>query len=284
MSDHGSSNPTGSTEDLLARVPLFAELNQRSLRRLAKLCIPRSYSEGTEIITEGSTGLGMFLITAGRVEIFKSDEDSTIPLAVMKAGDILGEMALVDDRPRSASAVALEPTRCLLITRDSFHTLRMRDPEIAWCVVPTLATRLRALQTRVIEGEFSDAVPEPVGRAGTPVPRTIGKAVRADSGAEPDLESEDQGEDDSGGPGVRLLREQYALMMAGVTGLQGSARLLGVFLRTLAAEAELSDSSGMTEVARRTPRGMVGALRKALSEAEKLPEQMISTFRRHRTP
>jgi CRP-like cAMP-binding protein len=139
-------------EEFLQRAPLFARLESRQLHRLAGLCVPRTYDPGEEIVVEGSTGLGLFVITSGRVEVTRGTGDEKIVFAELGSGDLLGEMSLVDDQPRSATVRTLEPTTCLLITRGSFQSLVDSEPEIAWCIVPVLAGRLRALQEELIAG------------------------------------------------------------------------------------------------------------------------------------
>jgi CRP-like cAMP-binding protein len=136
--------------EFLSRVPVFSRLGARSLRKLVRLCIERTYDAGSSIITEGSTGLGLFVITSGSVEVFKRDGSDRVVLARLDRGAVLGELALIDAQPRSASAVALTDTTCLLIARSGFQDLVRREPDIAWCFVPVLAARMRDLQAQVM--------------------------------------------------------------------------------------------------------------------------------------
>ena len=136
-------------EEALARVPLFSHLVPRDLKKLARLCVPRSFVAGDRIIEEGSTALGMYVLIAGEIEVFKSEGKDRVVLGRMGRGDVLGEIALIDDRPRSASAVALEATECLLLTKDSFDLLVKKEPDIAWCIVPNLAERIREIRADI---------------------------------------------------------------------------------------------------------------------------------------
>lgn len=146
-----------ANEELIGKVPLFARLDKRSLRRLSALCIPRQFPIGKLLIRQGDTGLGLFLITAGRVEVYRDEGGSRTRLAILEAGDSLGEMSLVDDATRSTSAEALEETECLLLTRDSFNALRREDPEIPWLIMSSLAEKLREANQRLIELEAKAA-------------------------------------------------------------------------------------------------------------------------------
>jgi CRP-like cAMP-binding protein len=261
---------TASAEELLKRAPLFSRLSRRNLQKLAELSVPRSYPAGETVIEEGSTGLGLFIITSGRLEIFKDEGDSRATVAVMEPGDILGEMALIDDQPRSASAVTLEPTSCLLITRSSFQTLVNKEPEIAMCIVTPLAERLRELQQRIIDsgglilGDQTDhARSEPdQADAGD-------EAIRDDTeaeGSQPLL--------------LQALRAQYALTMAGVTGMKSSVKVMESFFSSLAGTTKLSKSDDLGGVLRKLPEALIEATGAALGEVEKLPERIISRYRR----
>ena len=142
-------------EAALARVPIFSSLTSRDMHRLAAMCLLKHYTTGDSILEEGSTGLGLFVLVSGRVEVFKRQGDQRISLAVLTDGDVLGEMALLDDQPRSASAVALASTECLLLSRDRFRLLVKRRPPVAWPIVPALALRIRDLQQRLLAAENS---------------------------------------------------------------------------------------------------------------------------------
>ena len=242
----GKSSP--EVEAALSRVRIFSALRRRDLRKLASACLLRHYAAGESMIEEGTTGLGLFIITAGRVEVFMAHENGRVPLAVLGEGDVLGEMALLDDRPRSASAAALEATDCLLLSRDRFRTLLRRRPRIAWPIVPSLVGRVRDLQTQLLDrassrppsddssspdAEPALAEPEPVpaapaeaeavsaGTAGAPAPRPV-EAV------------------DGGQPAPDVLRAPYALMMTGAVGFGESLRVFEVFFRTLDETSGLS--------------------------------------------
>jgi len=251
-------------EDFLTRAPLFARLEGRQLHRLAELCVPRSYEAGEEIVVEGSTGLGLFVITGGRVEVTRGTGDDMVVFAELGSGDLLGEMSLVDDQPRSATVRTLEPTTCLLITRGSFQSLVDREPEIAWCIVPVLAGRLRALQEELIAS---------------------GGESQAGAVVEDVTWSDDHdGKKDSDGAraGLSLLRGQYALALAMAGGMRGFAEAAESFLRTLARDTDLDDGEDLADVVREAPRGLVNAAEEGLAEVERLPERMLARYRRAR--
>lgn len=257
------------TEDFLARAPLFARLERRSLRKLAGLCMPRHFDTGAVMISEGDIGLGLFVVVSGRVEITKGTGDDVLRLAVMERGDLLGEMALIDDQPRSASAVAMEPTECLLITRNSFQTLAEKDPEIAWCLLPTLAERIRDLQQRMIDTGAVASHPEaPVDREPAPPPPR--------SKAEPFAEDEDRD------PLLSLARGQYAIAIAAAAGLRGVAEALERFLREFADDSKLDEAESFREVARELPESLLSATAAGFDATERVPERLLERYRRYR--
>lgn len=268
-------------EELLAGVPFFAALSRRSLRSLAKLCVHRRFAAGTRILEEGDLGLGMYVITRGAVAVFKGEGEERVELAELERGDIIGEMALIDEKPRSASAEAVDGVECLLITRDSFRTLVRRDPEIAWCIVPTLAERVRDLQARVVEEEAEDrrAQALALGEAARSVP--VQGAAGEERGRAATGGDADEDEDEETTPGLALLRAQHATLLALFSGIAGTVDVGATFVRSLARESGLTESRRAREVVRRIPSGTLGAFGDALATAERVPERVVRTFRRN---
>lgn len=265
-------------EQALARVPFFADLNRRDLRRLAALCVPKEFAAGAEILTEGAVGLGLYLITEGRVEVFKTERGRRWRLAELGAGDVLGEMALIDAKPRSASAVALRPTSALLLSRDSFQTVVRKRPAVAWALVPELAARLRDMEDRLVAGGWAaEADDEPETEA-----MSSDESDQSDKsdGSEQSDES-DHASRGSRAAGGRLLRAQYALVMSGLTGIGGSLRVVQATARALADVLELERDGGLLRALARLPRGTVAAAVTSLLEAGKIPVEMTDTFLRH---
>jgi CRP/FNR family cyclic AMP-dependent transcriptional regulator len=160
------------TEELLKGLAIFSKLTDRQIRKLARLFTPRQYAKGDILIKKGETGLGMFVIRSGCVEVFDVRDSNRVTLATLGAGKCVGEMSLMDERPRSANVEALEQTDCLLITRDSFNGLTRRDAEILWGIVPMLVERLRHADARLTGLVDVEAGPAPVvveAPAGAPV-------------------------------------------------------------------------------------------------------------------
>ena len=102
------------------------------------------------IFKEGSTGNEMYLIHSGKVLLSIRDETQHIPLVVLNPGDFFGEMALVDDSPRSATASAVEDnTELIVIDRARFLFMVRQQPEFALSLMHTLCQRLRDMDKRL---------------------------------------------------------------------------------------------------------------------------------------
>jgi CRP/FNR family transcriptional regulator, cyclic AMP receptor protein len=136
------------TVSLLARVNLFAGLPELYLRRIEALGQLENHPAGALIFAEGSPGDRVYLILEGKVRISRSvpglGEEA---LAILKAGDYFGEMALIDDFPRSADAKAHESCRLFVIAKEHLQDLLFVDRDLAydllWNFVRTLSSRLR---------------------------------------------------------------------------------------------------------------------------------------------
>src|SRR5207249_11617807 len=96
-------------EDTLARVDLFSGLRKKELKEVANGCREGKYSPGSVLISQGEKGLGLFILTKGTVRISRtnSPDGAEEVLGTAEAGDVIGEMALLGDRPRSATVSAV---------------------------------------------------------------------------------------------------------------------------------------------------------------------------------
>ena len=146
-------------EALLRGVGMFAGLNGRQIARLARLATSQEFPAGTRIVRRGETGVALYLIAEGRVVITLPSEgaaksaDGEQILGEMGPGEVFGEIALIDEGPRSADVTTVEETRCVLLTRWDFEEAMRRDPQIARALLPILCARIRSLQERLIRYE-----------------------------------------------------------------------------------------------------------------------------------
>lgn len=111
---------------------------------LSKLLGESQYQAGDIIFKEGEPGSTMYIVWSGRVAVLKGDLDAPTVLGYRGVGEVIGEMALLENEPRSASVVALENVRLLNITRTSFERLLIENPAMGLDILSMLSARLRA--------------------------------------------------------------------------------------------------------------------------------------------
>jgi len=135
-------------EDILARVDLFSDLTKEELREIGNSCRERTYSAGTPLIKQGDTGVGLYILTKGRVRVTQEQgpDRAEKVLGVNGPGDVFGEMALLDDLPRSATVTAIDDVTALLLPVWEFRTTLRNHPDIALKLLSVLSRRLRKAQ------------------------------------------------------------------------------------------------------------------------------------------
>lgn len=129
---------------LLKKVAFLAELSDFDLHQIESVTVERSYEQGAVIIEENTAAERFLIICEGKIEISKRFEDGEqFVLGVHSDGEFFGEMAILDEGPRSATARALVPTTLLEITRTDFETLLYKSPVLAFSIMKALSSRLR---------------------------------------------------------------------------------------------------------------------------------------------
>ncbi len=140
--------------EILKNVSLFEDLSNEELDRIASLAKTQEHKKNEKLFSEGETGNALYMISTGKIRIAK-----TIPgigeeaLAILEPGAFFGEMALLDDTPRSADAIVHEACELLVIERAPFESLLFVDKELAYHVLSgitrVLASRLRETNDKI---------------------------------------------------------------------------------------------------------------------------------------
>jgi CRP/FNR family cyclic AMP-dependent transcriptional regulator len=130
--------PTDQKLELLRRVPLLDGLSRKDLEEVGQLADEVDVPDGQVLTREGAPGSEFFVIVNGTVRIDQGGRE----IATLGPGDFLGEIALIDDRPRTATATSVGPTALLVLTRGGFRTLMMDFPSIEQTVMKSLVTRI----------------------------------------------------------------------------------------------------------------------------------------------
>ena len=128
--------------NVLAEIPLFANLNRRHLRNIAATGTIREVHGGTTIIRAGEPGDTFYVLLDGKVSVRRRG----LPALSLGTGSFFGELALLDSAPRTATVVADGPIVCLTISQARFFKLLRSEPAIAIAVLKEIASRLRAVQ------------------------------------------------------------------------------------------------------------------------------------------
>jgi HEAT repeat protein len=133
---------------LLRSVPLFERLSGEDLASLARLAVGEIREKGEVVFKEGDPGDALYVIVRGAVEIRRGADDV---IAVLEAPDVLGEMAVLDESPRSATATAVDGTELLGIGSEEFHEALRDRFEVADGVIRLLTQRLRAADQKIAD-------------------------------------------------------------------------------------------------------------------------------------
>lgn len=134
----------------MQNIPLFSVLGTDELGAIERLAVTRNYPKNSVIINEGDHTDSLYVILSGKVKIFLTDDQQKeVIVAIQRAGDYFGELALLDEAPRSASVMTMEPCTLLMITRNAFERHLATEPKIAISLMRGVAERLRATTENV---------------------------------------------------------------------------------------------------------------------------------------
>jgi CRP/FNR family transcriptional regulator, cyclic AMP receptor protein len=149
---------------LLRNSPLFRGLPAATLERIESLATRRVYAKDQVVFQQGERGEALFGVSSGRVLIAADGPNGKqISLNVMEPGDVFGEIALLDNGPRSASAISIAPSQLVVIGRRPFQALIEREPALATQLLQLLCRRLR-WTTDLIEESALLSVPAQLAR------------------------------------------------------------------------------------------------------------------------
>lgn len=135
---------------VIGKVSLFEGMSEDDLNALADLANVRTFPKNTIIISEGDDSDSMYLVLSGKVKVYLSDDEGKeIIINILGDGDYFGELALLDEAPRSASVMTLEDARLAVLSKTAFDECLKANPQIALQVIKGLSARLRNLTDNV---------------------------------------------------------------------------------------------------------------------------------------
>ncbi|MGH8741863.1 MAG: Crp/Fnr family transcriptional regulator [Burkholderiales bacterium] len=135
---------------VLKAVPLFASFPEEPLRLIALVVTRRSAPRASTIMAAGDATDSLYIVLSGRLKVMMSDSDGKeVILAILGPGEFFGEMGLIDDEPRSASVVTLEPCELLSIAKRDFRKCLAENFEMSMAVMRGLVRRLREADRKI---------------------------------------------------------------------------------------------------------------------------------------
>jgi CRP/FNR family cyclic AMP-dependent transcriptional regulator len=145
-----SAASTSVSTTVLKSVPMFATFSQDQLQALVAMIMRRNAPRGSAVMHEGDVADCLYVVISGRLKVMVGEADGkeTI-LSIIGPGEFFGEMGLIDDNPRSASVVAIEPCELLSLTRRDFRKCLVENLGLAMAVMRVLVRRLREADRKI---------------------------------------------------------------------------------------------------------------------------------------
>ncbi len=135
----------------MSNIPLFSEFSSDDLEYISCRGVVKSFSKNTVLINEGDRSDALYVILDGQVKVYASDENGKeVILNIQGPGEYFGELALIDEVPRSASVMTLKSSRLAFVSRESFEACLVENPALALKLVRSLTQRIRSL-TEVVK-------------------------------------------------------------------------------------------------------------------------------------
>ena len=152
-------------QQLAERVPLFKGLETEDVAKIFSKGMTMEVEKGNVLFYQGTTGNQMYVVLGGRIDLY----DGKKHLTSMKTGDLFGEMAVILNEPRSASAIAGETSRVFVLSETVFEKLMTKRAAIRILlnIIGVMARRLREMNTKLAETRAALAATQPVGPAGS---------------------------------------------------------------------------------------------------------------------
>jgi len=145
-----SAATTTVSTTVLKSLPMFGSFPEDQLRALATMVTRRSASRGAAIMHAGDPTDALYIVMSGRLKVMMGEADGKeVILGLIGPGEFFGEMGLVDDSPRSATVVAIEPCELLSITKRVFKKCLVENVEVALAVLRVVVRRLREADRKI---------------------------------------------------------------------------------------------------------------------------------------
>ena len=139
-----------SVTTILQKVPLFSQLAPTELERVADITRERSYPRNSVILFEDDPGDALYIVAKGQVKVVLIGEDGReVILSVLGEGSFFGEMAVIDEEPRSAHVIAMDDSSLLVLRREDFQARLRSSPEVSIALLREICRRLRRADEKI---------------------------------------------------------------------------------------------------------------------------------------
>jgi CRP/FNR family cyclic AMP-dependent transcriptional regulator len=147
-----------SLSEFLKWVPIFSELEDETIEKIAQVGIHKTYKKDNVILMEEDAGSALFVIISGKVKVSRTSSDGReVILTILSESDFFGEMAILDGLTRSATVIALEESELYIMQRNQFLDLLKTYPEISISLLQELTQRLRSADMKIKALTLKDA-------------------------------------------------------------------------------------------------------------------------------
>jgi len=145
-----SAASTSVSTSVLKSVPMFSAFREDQLRALVPVVVRRGVPRGTVLMREGDQVDVLYIVVSGRLKVMMGEADGKeMILGIIGPGEIFGEMGLIDDGPRSATVIAIEPCELLSVTKRAFKQCLTENVEVALAVLRVVVRRLRQADRKI---------------------------------------------------------------------------------------------------------------------------------------
>ena len=187
---------------LLGANPFFADLGTEVVEAIATLCVTRSLRTEEVLFMKGDPGDALYAVRRGQIRIATgTDAGRRLTLNLLGSGDVFGEVALLDGRPRTADAIATEPSELFMVRRRDFVDLIAHRPAVAVRIIELLCDRIRWMSDRMEESVLMP-LPARLARRLLALGDDYGAEIPGFAGGARGLHRLDPGERQQAAPGV----------------------------------------------------------------------------------
>ncbi|AKG20848.1 Crp/Fnr family transcriptional regulator [Calothrix sp. 336/3] len=137
------------TEVFNERFPLMSTANPETLEWLMTVAVEHEYPAGRAVLMEDAWGNAVYFVVSGWVKVRRTVGEDSVALAILGKGDFFGEMAILDESPRSTDVIALSPVKLLSISRERFVQILFKDPQLHHRMLQLMVRRLRHANLRL---------------------------------------------------------------------------------------------------------------------------------------